>query len=135
VSETRVGQTADGRAAVMKEATGPAADRLRREADVLRLAAHSGVVELVESLDLPQGGARLSTAYVGGRTLADARPPTPAAFAATLAATLAELHDRGIVHGRLRPEHVLVGPDGAPVVCGWGAGLAARRPRGAGAVR
>ena len=39
---------------------------------------------------------------------------------ASLATTVADLHDMGIVHGAIVPEHVLVAPDGRPVLCGFG---------------
>lgn len=116
--------TDDGRLAVTKRAgAGPGADRLRREADILRRAAHPGVVELLTVGDL-DGGAVLHTAFVGGGTLAEhlgpldqTTPPdttkTPdavrgAQVAAALAATLADLHDRGIAHQRVTADHVLV---------------------------
>ena len=42
-----------------------------------------------------------------------------AGVAAALAATLGDLHDAGLVHGRLDPSHVLLGDGGRPRLCGW----------------
>ena len=39
--------------------------------------------------------------------------------AASVASTLADLHDAGVVHGRLDASHVLVGDGGRPRLCGW----------------
>jgi hypothetical protein len=41
-----------------------------------------------------------------------------AGLGAAVAATLADLHDIGLVHGRLDATHVLVGGDGRPRLCG-----------------
>ena len=65
----------------------------------------------------------LVTTLVPGPTLAAPLALTVeevAGVAEALAATLADLHDMGIVHGAVTPEHVLVGPDGRPVLCGFG---------------
>lgn len=112
----------DGRLVVIKRAgPGPAADRLRREAAALRLADGRGCVELVAATDEPDGGASLATAWVGGGPLASALPLGPArvlAVARSLAEVLAGLHDAGLVHGRVVPEHVLLGDDDRPLLCG-----------------
>ncbi len=86
----------------------------------LREAAHPGVVELIDlELDPPV----VRTRFVSGTTahdLADADDPsTVASLLTALASTLADLHGRGVVHGRLTPDHVVVTPDGAPVLVGW----------------
>ena len=51
-----------------------------------------------------------------------------ASLAAGVASTLADLHDVGIVHGRLDASHVLVGDHGRPVLCGFGDGEPPARP-------
>ncbi|MBW3547182.1 MAG: hypothetical protein KY452_03465 [Actinobacteria bacterium] len=108
----------------MKEAApGGGADRLRREAQILRQASHPGVVELVDIDELDGGAVALTTAFVAGGTLRDSagrlEPVAVARVVAGLATTLADLHGRGIVHGRLSADHVLLGSaSGAPVLCG-----------------
>jgi hypothetical protein len=104
---------------VLKTATTvEGAERLRREADRLERAAHPGVVALVERRDDPEPS--LVLAWAGARTLETARPPTAtaAALLASVAATVADLHGLGIVHGRLDPSHVVLGRDGRPRICG-----------------
>ncbi|MGI8758494.1 MAG: protein kinase, partial [Acidimicrobiales bacterium] len=116
--------SADGRLAVVKQSgPGAGATRLRHEAEVLRRAAHPGVVELIDERS-GDDGTTLTTVFVGGGTLrehmgvrCDLR--LAARVAAVVAATLADLHDRGIAHGRLAADHVLVGAGGQAVVCGW----------------
>src|SRR3546814_14894006 len=58
-----------------------------------------------------------------GRSLEVAGPLEPAVLAAVMASvssTVADLHDLGIVHGRLGPSHILIGPNGRPIISGFG---------------
>ncbi len=61
-------------------------------------------------------------AWAGTPTLAAVRPPVSqsAAILAAVASTVADLHEIGLVHGRLDPTHVVIGPDGRPRLCGMG---------------
>ena len=96
------------------------AARLAREAELLDVARHPGVVELV-GVDGSGVGSMLLTAHVEGPTLAAVGPlplEEAAGLLAALASTLADLHELGIVHGAVCPEHVIVGPGGRPVLCG-----------------
>ncbi len=109
---------------------GPAdAAQLRATGERLRRAGHAGVVVVRRSQPW-EDGWELVTAHAGhGLTptrVADAR--RLAAIAGGVAATLADLHDRGIVHGRLRPDRVLVGAAGAVVLCGFGPGPGGAEP-------
>ena len=114
---------AEGRLVMGKRSPrGRGADRLRHEAAALDAAAGAGCVELRDLVEEADGGARLVTAWVGGGSLATALPPGPArarALATGLARSLAELHGRGVVHGAVAPEHVLLEGD-RPVLCGLG---------------
>ena len=129
--------SADGRLAVVKRSgPGPGAIRLRHEAEMLRRAAHPGVVELIDEQSGDEG-TTLTTAFVGGGTLrehlgdrCDLR--LAARVSAVVAATLADLHDRGIAHGRVSADHILMGAGGRAVVCGWAEATVATEP-GAGA--
>jgi hypothetical protein len=103
---------------------------LRRTGARLAQAAHPGVVVVRASRPTDDGGWELTTAHAG-HPVAPSRGTGPAWLAevgASAAATLADLHDRGIVHGRLRAEHVLVGSDGSVVLSGLGPDAAGGRP-------
>lgn len=116
-------ESTDGGAVVVKTATGADAPRLRAAGERLLAAAHPGVIEVLSSsgsgdwweLRLVHGGRPLDT-------LGPMRPEQVAAIAAAAAATLADLHACGIVHGRIDPSHVLLGSHGGPVLCGFGDG-------------
>ena len=111
---------------VMAKVAGNAEEavRLEREAAQLESARHPGVVELV-GVDGHGVGAILLTAHVDGPTLGRVgRLPLEegAGLLAALATTLADLHELGVVHGAVCPDHVLVGPGGRPILCGFGYG-------------
>lgn len=97
-------------------------ERLASEALVLELAAVPGVVEVLGSGPTGDGGFELVTALAGERTLAGARfeLPVVAGVVGALASTVADLHDLGVVHGRVRAEHVVLHGSGRPVLCGFG---------------
>ena len=114
MSQSRVQLGPDGRAVVITDAeAGRAAERLRRRATLLRRAAHPGVVAVQTVTEHPDGSVTLTTVHAG--TVVDR--PDPAVLSAA-AETLADLHDRDIVHGRLGVGHVLVAADGTAVLCG-----------------
>lgn len=119
---------ADGeRAVVVKRSD--VAEPLQAEADRLQRAAHPGVVPLVGSGPVGAGW-ELRIAHCGRPVGTAGRLPVAqvASLAAGLAATLADLHDLGVVHGRVDASHVLVGPEGRPVLCGLGPGVPAACP-------
>jgi len=117
---------------VKRGAPGSGADRLDHEAAVLARAAGPGVVAVVRHEVRPDGGRTLLLGLAGARSLAGARLAAEAAatVAAALADVVARLHDAGVVHGRIAPEHVVLGADGRPVLCGFagGGGTGGRRP-------
>ena len=97
-------------------------ERIRDEATRLEGLDHPGVLTFVELRETDQGPV-LVTEYVGPRTLASIGPVATeraALLVADLAATVADLHARGVVHGAVRPEHVLVAGD-RTVLCGFAA--------------
>jgi hypothetical protein len=119
-ARVRLARDDDGRIEAVKPARDPA-DRaaLAREARILAAIRHPGVVDLVELRDGPDG-PELVTRWVGTRSLADLLPlPVDQAIGvvAALAATLADLHRDGIVHGAIEPTHVLLDGRGRPVLC------------------
>jgi tRNA A-37 threonylcarbamoyl transferase component Bud32 len=105
-----------------KLASAPVArERLRAEAEMLRRAAHPGVVPLASYRDL-EDRTELATARIDGQNLAFSPPAdaaTAVSYAAAIASTVADLHQLGIVHRRLTADHVLVDPSGRPILCGF----------------
>ncbi len=128
--------TPSGRKLVAKQAgTADEAIRLRHEAAVLEVARHPGVVEVL-GFDGDAAQPTLLTSHVDGPSLAAAGALTAEEIAgvlAAVAATLADLHQLGVVHGAVSPEHVVLAPDGSPVLCGFGhGGRVGEQPPGAG---
>lgn len=100
------------------------AERLVHEAEVLAAAQHPGVVELV-GCERAGDVVRLSTRFVGTHSVETAgamNVERAAGLVAALAETVADLHDLGVVHGRIDPSHVLIGAEGRPVLCGFAGG-------------
>jgi hypothetical protein len=114
-----------GRLVTRKRSRDPVdADRLAHEADVLAVAQHPGVVELVAK-ERDGTGLALVTRFVGTHSLDTLGPISierAAGLIAALAETVADLHDLGIVHGRIDPSHVIIGAGGRPVLCGFAGG-------------
>src|SRR4051812_47921402 len=106
----------DGRGPVVVKRPTTAGDRadLRREAAALTAARHPGVVALVDRGSDDDGielGRPLRLRWVGPHSLATTAPFAPseaATIVSMLADTVADLHDRGLVHTRIRPEHVVL---------------------------
>lgn len=116
-------EAVDGRPVVTKAGTGPDAAVIRAEAERLRAAAHPGVIELLDD-GATTDGWQHRTVH-GGRPLDGiGRLPVEqaAAVVAATAETLADLHELGVVHGRVGPDHVLLGTSGRPQLCGLGPG-------------
>jgi len=109
---------------VCKETCDPdEAGRLRHEVEMLRRAAHPGVVQVGGLEAGADGTTTLPTLDAGGRDLSVAGPldlRTVVALGAAVATTLADLHDLGLVHGAVQAEHIVVGDDGRPVLCSFG---------------
>ncbi|MDQ2827165.1 MAG: hypothetical protein M3Y04_09445, partial [Actinomycetota bacterium] len=122
-SRTSVTTDASGRRVVAKVATtADQAARLENEAAMLEAGRHPGVVDLV-GIEGHGVGSILLTANVEGATLAAVgRLPLEEAtgLIAALASTLGDLHDLGLVHGAVCPEHVVIGPTGGPILCSLG---------------
>ena len=121
---THVGVINNRAVFIKKTANSDSSSRLAREASILAEIAGSGVVELANFVEGPSE-CSLSTYYVGGGTAADLvsqnkiSSENVAAMAASLALTLADVHDRGYVHGTLAPHHVLGPISATPLICGW----------------
>jgi hypothetical protein len=112
---------ADARARKIAETPAEEA-ALAREATILRMAAHPGVVAFAGPSDGAEAGS-LETSYVAGPPLRDL-PGTgvevAAGIGAALATTVADLHHLGIAHQAIAEDHVLLDESGRPVLCGFG---------------
>ena len=109
-------------AILVKHAIGAERLRLHHEAQVLAAARMDGVVECAGLEDFDQR-TELRLRYMEAATLAELPPLRPCDaldMLISLGAILAELHARGIRHGALRSDHVLVAPPSSPVLCGFG---------------
>jgi hypothetical protein len=131
---TSVTTDASGRRVLAKVArTSDEAARLVLEAASLDAGRHPGVAELV-GVDGHGLGAVLLTAHVDGPALAQvgSLPLEEAAgLLAALCCILADLHELGLVHGAVCPDHVVLGPGGRPVLCSLGYGGRIGAPAGA----
>jgi serine/threonine protein kinase len=113
---------------------------LRGELRVLARLDHPGLARLVDHGVLADGTRYVVRAWIEGRDLSSwwrarrGAPGADQAFGALcvrLAAALDELHARGLVHGDLKPENVIVRADDAPVLTDFGLGGEIGRARGA----
>ena len=98
-----------------------ARDRFTAEARVARRVAPFCVARILDA-GVEGGGAYLVAEYVPGPTLTEAvgsagplPQPSLEAFAIGTATGLMAIHQTGLVHGELGPEHVVLGPDGPRV--------------------
>ncbi len=111
-----------GNPTLVKHAIGDGCRRLRHEAEILVAASGVNVVEVV-GLDVHEDRCELSLRYLEAATLAEHPALDLAELLRVLlgvGAAVAELHRRGIRHGALGRDHILVEPHGLPVLCGFG---------------
>ncbi len=105
----------DDRVAVVK--TSLSGDRTDRSAEATWLASarHRGVVRLLSTTKDP---IVLRTLHAGGTTMRteDPRPALAAPLLTDLSITLADLHDRELVHGQLTLDHLII-TNGRLVLC------------------
>ena len=116
ITVSRMGE----RLVAVKTADADGADSLRSEARILEMLDHPGLVQFVD-VDDGDDSVVMRTAFAGADTWASRPMDDPverAAGIAAIAATIADLHARGVTHGALRADHVIRGGDDRPVLCG-----------------
>src|SRR5256714_13311772 len=108
------------------------AERFRGEARTMATINHPGVVDVYDYGSDPAAGAYLVMEYVEGdalsRTLSKVGRLTPARtmnLMAQAADALHAAHEKGIVHGDVRPGNLLVRPNGTLVLTDFGIARAA----------
>lgn len=118
----RVLTRADGQLVARKVVT--PSSRRTHEIHLLRTARHPGVVQVAEgAAATAEDDDTLDTIWAGSHSLETHAALTPSQAAGTLASlatTVADLHQAGITHQRIGTSHVLIGRDGRPVLCGFG---------------
>ena len=109
----------DGRLVITRRSPAEDAERLRHVARRLRAAAGAGAVELVQLVD-DGDHVELALAFAGRPVTPPVRADVLAPLAAELSAHLSDLHLRGMVHGAVTADHVLVDASGTVRLCGFG---------------
>ncbi len=106
--------------------------RLRREAEIYQKLKHPAIVRLVDTGPTPDGGFYLAQELLRGSSLREildqqhgpADVPLAMAVLEDVAGALRTAHREGIVHRDVKPQNVIVGPDGRATLFDFGIALA-----------
>jgi signal transduction histidine kinase len=112
-----------GRTVIRKEFSGPEAPRrLRHELGVLERLR--GVVGVAQLLDEPRNPGSITLADAGQTSLAESLKPLALddliRVATALAEAVAAMHGGGVMHRDICPANIVISPDGAPRLVGFG---------------
>ena len=100
-------------------------ERLRREAQTASALNHPNICTVYE-VGEDAGEVFISMEYVEGRTLAEViqQGPLPIdtvlRYSRQLSSALAHAHDRGVLHGDLKPHNIIVTPEGDAKILDFG---------------
>lgn len=111
----------DGRLEVVRTAPPEEPEHLRSVLARLRAATGPGIVEVVSSVD-DGDHVEVVLAFAGRPPAAPMGATELTPIASSVASHLADLHLRGLAHGALAAEHVLVDASGAVRLCGLAVG-------------
>ncbi|MGJ3237711.1 MAG: serine/threonine protein kinase [Anaerolineae bacterium] len=109
---------------------GLARQRLATEAQIIQQLDHPGVVQLYEQ-ELLDSHMYLVLSYVEGQSLSDylrahecLTPELAYPILQTLAQTLDYVHEAGFIHRDIKPDNIIVRPDGQTVLLDFGLAVA-----------
>ena len=110
-----------GRAAlkILHRTDATAAERFRREVEILRGTDHPALPRLLDAGETPDGRPWMAVEELEKREL-PRRDRDVARFVLALCGGLAHLHARGVVHRDVKPSNVLFRADGSPVLIDLG---------------
>lgn len=105
-----------------------AVGRLRREGEIYRKLSHPNVVRLVDTGPLEEGGVFLVQEYLRGQSLREAMQesggplplPTVMAVVEDVCGALHQAHRSGFIHRDVKPDNIMIGPDGRGTVFDFG---------------
>jgi len=106
-------------------------ERFRREAQAMARLQHSGIVQVYDTGDLPDGRPFIAMQYVSGGTLEELLEkldgqkqmmnlPFTLAIARQVAAALQVAHAAGIIHRDLKPSNILLDEQRRPILTDLG---------------
>lgn len=84
---------------------------LNKEFEILLSLSHPGIVRAIELIDIPEAGPSIIMEYIEGYTLDKAPEMTRTqreSLALQLIDALGYLHSKGVTHGDLKPENIMV---------------------------
>jgi hypothetical protein len=107
-------------------------DSAEREVQAAKSIAHPGVARVIGLFYEPDGDVFVASAFVHGRTLRQVMNDTSGrsdkvAVVAQIANALAASHERGVVHGDVKPENVILNEAEVPVLVDFGCATVARQ--------